>query len=323
MKFKKLLGITLLTIPLYFFTPNVAKAEEFKINLKNPEVKTEKTNLVNDFDTMIMNLDFDDFLKRVEDRIENRLYEKNFLLEVSPETNYFLFNWENATKHMNDVEKKIYMDKVDKELEKIFMKEFKKEAQQDFKESKFYEWLKEEQGYYKKWAKEMFGGNVKVKEKQFCITDTGGIDFSYKKKEFKNVSKEDRFKFRFKGSGISADLKDFFEFRIKARPFGFHKWDYNPRVDLYLTTKYGTIHSRTKYLLRDEKLDTSVSTSLPKGFVLSVDYTMDNKDKANIFSTTLSKTINEYNLSLSYTKTHYDDERLGTGTIYFLIQKTW
>lgn len=329
MKLKKLLGITLLAIPLYFLAPNAAKAEEFTVNLKNPEVKieqtekTKKTNIVDDFDTIIRDLDFSDFLGRVNDRTEDKIYEKNFLLEVSPETRQYIFEGENATRYMNDTQRHIFMETVDKEIKKIITKEFKKEAQEDLKESRLYDWFKDETEYYRKRVKENLTGKVKVKEKEAYITDKGDINIKIKKEEFRNVPEQEKFKLKFRGSKISASHKKYFEFDLKAKPFSFHKWDYVPRLDINLTTKYFSIHNKTTYTLLDEKLKTSVSTTLPQGLGLSVDYMIDSKDKQKSLSTSLTKVIKDYQLTLSYSRTNYDDGNHSAGTVYFEIKKTW
>jgi len=328
MKVKKLLAATLLAIPLYFFTPNTSKAEEFTINLKNPEIKIEQTekakkvNIIDNFDTIIRNLDFDDFLERVNDRMEDKIYEKNFLLEISPETREYLFNWE-APKYMSDIQKQVFMEKVNKDIKKLVIKEFKKEAQEDLKESRLYEWFKDETEYYRKRVKEKWTGNVKVKEKEAYITTDGGLNVKIKKEEFRNVPEEERFKLKFRGSKLSTSYKKYFEFDLKLKPFSFHKWDYQPRLDINLTTKYFSLHNKTTYTLIDKKLKTSVSTSLPEGLVLSVDYTMDNKDKEQSFSTSLSKTIKDYQLVLSYSRVHYEGQNNNAGVVYFELKKTW
>ncbi len=327
MRFKKLLGITLLAIPLYFFTPNAAKAEEFKINLKDKGITTEqidykKGNIFNDLEEDIIQ-NAGEFAQRANDKIEKRIYEDRFLLDISPETRSYLFNWENATKHMNDTEKKIYMDKVNKDIEKIVMKEFRKEAQEEFKDSRFYEWFKDELGYYKVRVREKFSGDVKVREKEAYITNEGGINLHFKREEFKNIPESERFKLKFKWEKLSVRHTKYFEFNMKAKPFSFHKWNYNPGINFDLITKYCSIYGKTAYYVRDEKLKSSVTTSLPEGFVLGLDYNLDSKKETTALTTSISKNIKDYNLSLSYTKAHDSKNSSDNRTVMFNITKTW
>lgn len=321
MKVKKLLSAALISIPLYFLAPNVAKAEDFKINLKDKEITTEETdykkgNLLND-------LDIDDYLERSRDRLEKKVFEDRFLLEISPETRTYLFNWENATRFMNDMEKHIYMEKVNDDAENIVLKVFKREAQDEAKQSRFYEWFKDELGYYKKIVKGTFRGDVKVHEKEAYIEPEGNLTFKIKKEEFKNVPEEEKLKLHFKGSKLSTGHKEYFEFNLKAKPFSFHNWDYNPGFNADLTTKYCSVHGKSAYYVRDNKLKGSVTTSLPKGFALGVDYNLNLKDETTVLSATLSKAIKGFNLGLSYTRAHDDKNNTKSGTIMFSLDKTW
>lgn len=329
MKVKKLLGIALISIPLYFLAPNVAKAEDFKINLKDKEITTEndykKGNLLND-------LDIGDYLHRSRDRLEKKVFEDRFLLDVSPETRSYLFNWENATRFMNDTEKHIYMEKVNKDAEKIILKAFKKEAQEDLRESRFYDWFKDETKYYKKWAKG-FGGDILdhvwIFKKEVDVSPGGDVTFSYKKEEFRNVPKEEimpkekMFKFNLKKTEASFKRKNFFEIDFRAKPFSFHSWDYNPGFDMNIFTKYFNIYGKSAFYTRDKKLKASMTTSLPKGYALGLDYNLDMKDQVTALSTSISKAIKGYNLGLSYTKSRDEKNHTSSGTVWFTLDRTW
>jgi hypothetical protein len=324
MKVKKLLGIALISIPLYFLAPNVAKAEEFKINLKDKQITTEETdykkgNLLND-------LDIDDYLQRSRDRLEKRIFEDRFLLDISPETRTYLSNWENATRFMNDTQKHIYMENVNKDVQKITLKAFKKEAQEDLKESRFYDWFKDETKYYKKWAKG-FGGDILdhiwIFKKEVDVSPGGDIKFSYKKEEFRNVPKEERFKLDFKKTELSVKSKDFFEINLEAKPFSFHSWDYNPGFNVDIFTKYCSIYGKSAYYTRDKKLRSSVTTSLPKGYALGLNYDLNLKDEVTVLSASISKAIKGFNLGLSYSKSRDDKNHTSSGTIWFSLDRTW
>ncbi len=313
--------IALISIPLYFLAPNAAKAEEFKINIKNKEITTEETdykkgNLLNDLDT-------DDYLKRSRDRLEKRIFEDRFLLDVSPETRSYLFNWENATRFMTDMEKQVYMEKVNKDAEKIILKAFKNEAEDEAKQSRAYEWFKEELGYYKKRVKGTLRRDVKVREKEAYVEPEGDINFKFKKEEFKNVPEEEKFKLKFKKTELSVKSKDFFEINLKAKPFSFHRWDYNPGFNVDIFTKYCSIYGKSAYYVTDKKLKGSVNTSLPKGFGLGVDYNLDLKGEVTVLSTTISKAIKGFNLALSYTKSRDEKNHTSSGTIGFTLDRTW
>ena len=324
MKVKKLLGAALISIPLYFLAPNVTKAEDFKINIKNKEITTEGTdykkgNLLND-------LDIGDYLQRSRDRIEKRIFEDRFLLDVSLETRTYLFNWENATRFMNDTQKHIYMENVNKDAEKIILKAFKKEAQDEARQSRAYEWFKDETKYYKKRISG-FGDDILnhiwVSKKEVDIEPEGEIKFSYKKEEFKNVPKEEKFKLQFKKTELSVKRKDFFEIDFKAKPFSFHSWDYNPGFNVDIFTKYCAIYGKSAYYTRDKKLRSSVTTSLPKGYALGLNYDLNVKDQVTSLSTTISKAIKGFNLGLSYTKSRDEKNHTSSGTIWFSLDRTW
>ncbi|MDP2906947.1 MAG: hypothetical protein Q8O03_03315 [Nanoarchaeota archaeon] len=324
MKVKKLLGAALISIPLYFLTPTTAKAEDFKINLKDKQITTEETdykkgNLLNDFD-------IGDYLQRSRDRLGKKIFEDRFLLEVSPETRTYLFNWENATRFMNDTEKHIYMEKVNKDAQKIILKVFKKEAQDEAKQSMAYEWFKDETKYYKKRIKNFGDGildHIWVSKKEVDIEPEGEIKFSYKKEEFKNVSEEEKFKLKFKKTELSVKSKDFFEINLKAKPFSFHSWDYNPGFNVNVFTKHCNIYGKSAYYARDKKLRSSVTTNLPKGYALGLNYDLNLKDETTSLSTTISKAIKGFNLGLSYTKSRDDKNNTSSGTIMFSLDRTW
>jgi len=343
MKFKKLASIALVSIPLYFFTANTAKADEFKLNLKDPTVKIgdseeEKGNVFNDGN-------FENFNYRIYDRMDRRIKEVYWNFEISQDLARFIEDPEKAVEGMNDLRRERYLEDVNDELEGILKREARKQAQEEFKESEFYRDFKEKVRYYRRRVTSPFR-KKEVEEKEAYINEEGGVTFEYRKKGYKegedtekkleekeivieeiDLDKEgDKPKFHFKTHriGIQMGREDLFEFKLKTKPISIHSWDYQPRIDAYLVTKYFSLNTGAEYRLRKERLKTHIIGSLPKGYYISFSSEHRFDDDIDAYSASLQKVMNGYTLSLSYSETRYPDaygDHLKSGIIMFSIEK--
>jgi len=331
MKLKKVITTALLAIPLYFLAPSTSKAEEPDLKIKNIDLSLSQieykkdSNIFNDLEITDPIPNIEHFLQRVNKRIEHKLYEKGFLLNISPETNHFLFNRSDPTLFMNDMQKQVYMEKVNKDLEKIFNQQVRKEFQLEFKESRCYNDFKEDtkyyQRYYKQKAKEFFTGKTEVVEKEIYINEGGGLTFDYKK----DTPPDANLKLKFRGREFSLQKGDYLGFKIKASPFSFSNRDYSPKINLDLALPYVYITSKVQYKTLDQNLNSGLTANLPKGFAVSLDHNLDFKDENNSFTAALHKNIKDFTVSLSYsqTRSHKDDTNSKSKTVMLTIQKTW
>lgn len=351
MKLKKLASIALISIPLYFFAANTAKADEFKLNLRDPTVRIDKDgekkepNVFNDFVFNSYQMKYlGEFEDRVYDSIDSKINEKMWSFTISQELEDFIYNPESAMVGMNDNERKEYMDKVNDEMEDIMEKELRDQAKDEFNDSEFYKNLKEKAKYYRSRISDTIFKR-KIEEKGAYIDDEGGINLEYKKLKFKKTSNKlaestkkinaeliieeaqidkqeaQKSKFSLKRKRIGVILqKDSFIFRIKTRPFHVHSWDYEPQVKLYLITKYGTATFKTEYSLKDNDIDTQLTATLPKGFCLYVSHGYDPEEGSDVLSTVLQKNIYGWTVTGSYSVT---TDHIKDGTAWLTFSKTW